>query len=229
MKQDDLVYDFQKIHCAGTSEKFIKKGQQIYVFELGQKFYYYIIKGFVRNYLITPCGHDLSLIIYRPGSLFSLTTFFSPEEKCFHYEAFSNVTLLKIPQEIFDNKIISDKETLRVLCGRYALGINRISQRLAQAYFSPAKNRVVSALCYFIELFGSKSGEKITFKLPLTHDDIASVAGLSRENTTRVLCELKRDKIIRLSYRHVLITNFTEFNNLNCKEKQSLNNLSFPN
>lgn len=229
MKVVDLVFDPQRFSCTNTSEVTYKKGQDIYVVEQGEGFYYYVKKGFVKKYIISACGHELSLIIYRPGSLFSLSTLFCPNENCFHYQAFSDTTLLKISHNVFIEKIFNDKDTLKVLCGRYTLGLNRVCQRLMQAYFSPAKNRVVSALCYFIKLFGTKNGNTIIFKLPLTHEDIAGIAGLSRENTTRVLRELKRDNIIELSYRHIIIKKFTEFNNLNCKERHSLNNLSFPN
>lgn len=225
MGQDELVYNLQLIKQASTSEKLYRRKQEIQISYNYQKTYNYVVSGFVRMYMTTSCGHELTLMIYRPGSLFSLMPFFNPLEHTFHFQAFSDVKLLIINEKDFYNKLFTDYQTLKVLCGRYTLGMNRLSQRLGQAYYSTAKSRVISAICYFIKLCGIRSTEDIKFSIPITHEDIAGIAGLTRENTSRILSKLKKEKIISMKYRYLAIIDINKFKDMACLDKKIINTL----
>ena len=49
--------------------------------------------------------------------------------------------------------------------------------------------------------------------IPLTHQDLADLAGLSRETITRILNELETEKVVKLRPRHVELVNLAKLKN----------------
>ena len=71
--------------------------------------------------------------------------------------------------------------------------VRRLSGRLQEALFVPAETRVLRRL---VELGDSYGGDGPTVVIPLTQDDIASLAGTSRPTANRVLKAAEDDGIL---------------------------------
>jgi CRP/FNR family transcriptional regulator len=69
-----------------------------------------------------------------------------------------------------------------------------------------AKEKVAATLFILTKRFGEKNGgESIVIKLPVTHQAIASLAGLSRETTSLEMKKLEREGVIARQNRHVIV------------------------
>jgi CRP-like cAMP-binding protein len=79
---------------------------------------------------------------------------------------------------------------------RLVYGLEGLAKRVEILNFENAQNRITSALSYLKKHFGTK--------LEFTHEDLASLTGLTRE---RVSIEMKRLKDLgKISYKRGVVT-----------------------
>jgi CRP-like cAMP-binding protein len=79
--------------------------------------------------------------------------------------------------------------------------LERMSALLADALFLDAEHRVARRLLDCRCSFGIEDAEP----LPLTQDDLAAMAGVSRPTANRVLRHLEDEGCVRLGRRHITI------------------------
>ncbi len=79
--------------------------------------------------------------------------------------------------------------------------LERMSALLADALFVDAEHRVARRLLDCRRSFGVDGPEP----LPLTQDDLAAMAGVSRPTANRVLRHLEDQGVVRLGRRHITI------------------------
>ncbi len=80
---------------------------------------------------------------------------------------------------------------------------NTVFKRLTFFYQKSVKARLAASLLFFAE----KIYESEEFVLSLSRQDLADYIGVSRENTVRVLGELKKEKIVEASGKNIKILN----------------------
>ncbi|MGH9011417.1 MAG: Crp/Fnr family transcriptional regulator [Acidimicrobiia bacterium] len=93
----------------------------------------------------------------------------------------------------------------RFIMGMLAAHLRRADTQLIEALFVPVERRLLRRLHYLCTVYDSGGAE---IEIPLTQDDLASLAGTSRATTNRVLRQLEDDKVVTLSRNrvHVLDT-----------------------
>jgi CRP-like cAMP-binding protein len=79
--------------------------------------------------------------------------------------------------------------------------LERMSMLLSDALFVDAEHRVARRLLDCRSSFGISGGEP----LPLTQDDLAAMAGVSRPTANRVLRHLEDQGVVHLGRRHITI------------------------
>jgi CRP-like cAMP-binding protein len=179
------------------------KGQQIIMSSDIPDDVFFIEEGYVRMYTISLNIHELTIHIFGPGAVFSLIACIGGVNNHFFYEAFTSAKLTVIPQEIFKRIIDEDPLLVKDINVRLLKGLAKLSLRLGQAYYSTASHKVISTLFYFGKVLGNIDNNRIFFQESIKHEDIANFAGLSRENTSRILKDLQKKGLIELKYRHV--------------------------
>jgi CRP/FNR family transcriptional regulator, cyclic AMP receptor protein len=83
--------------------------------------------------------------------------------------------------------------------------IQKLERRIQSLVFQDSRTRVVEFLREMAEEKGKKVGFEIMVKNYLTHKDIASLTGTSRQTVTTILNELKEKNIINFNRRQFLI------------------------
>ena len=66
-------------------------------------------------------------------------------------------------------------------------------------------HRVIAALILCAKRFGQNRGKKIVIDLPLTHQDIADLAAITRETASLAMGKLTRKGLISRAGRNILI------------------------
>jgi CRP-like cAMP-binding protein len=77
------------------------------------------------------------------------------------------------------------------------------SQALLEALYFPAETRVLRRLSRLAALYSSPS-------IPLTQDDLASLAGTTRQTVNRVLGQAQEDGLVQLSRGRITVTDPSE-------------------
>jgi CRP-like cAMP-binding protein len=97
----------------------------------------------------------------------------------------------------FDSFTRSNPEVYRHITALLARRLRDIDESLAAASFLPLKGRVARALLSLADAFGKDVGSgRILVHQKVSQSDLAAMAGIARENVSRILQEWTRGALI---------------------------------
>ncbi len=73
--------------------------------------------------------------------------------------------------------------------------------------FGNARNKVISIILICAERFGEQRKDGIFVKIPLTHQEIAKLIGVTRETVSIEMKKLQRRGLIDYKSKHILVKN----------------------
>lgn len=171
--------------------------------ELGKIFY--LKKGFVRLFSISPEGKELTFIIYQPGEFFPLIAALLPLSPYRYFvETMTPSEIIAIPRSSFSAFFIKNPDLLLDLAVEIMKRLDRMLRRMEHLVFANAYQKVASIFAILAERFGEREGKSIVIRVPLAHRDIASLVGIARETASLEIKKLEKKGII--SYRKRLFT-----------------------
>ena len=176
---------------------------------------YYLKKGYVKMNIVSIDGNELILNIHKPGSFFS--TFWAIGEKpnSYSFIAMDKVTIYKSPKEDFLVFLKENPEVLFDLTKRVLSGVDELVINITHLLAGSSENRVASALSIVTKRFGEKMKDgKILIKLNLTHQDIADMAGITRETASLAIGKLTKNKILKQQGRKFVIFDINKLDNI---------------
>jgi CRP-like cAMP-binding protein len=163
-----------------------------------------LTNGYVRQYIISTTGTELTLQILQPISYFPMVWAFNDTPNTYYYEALTPIEIGRAPRdqvlEFIKDKPELISELLSELLRRYEESLTRIEYLV----FSDAYRRVISVLLYIAQYFGKKSGNKIVVNHRFTHQDISSLVGVSRETVSIEMGKLAQRRLVEF-VEHAMI------------------------
>jgi len=167
---------------------------------------FYLKSGFVRLYLVSESGKELTLNIFKPGTYFSMIWALNNTPNIYFYESLTEVLLLKAPKAEVVEFVESNPSVLYDLAKRTLSGLDGMTRLMEALLTGNANQQIASVLLVLVRRFGKKDKANQTIiELPLTHRIIGTLAGLSRESTSLELEKLTKDKIISQKDHLILI------------------------
>lgn len=152
--------------------------------------------GYVRQYIISKTGMELTLQILQPISYFPVVWAFNNTPNTYYYEAITAVELGRAPRDQV-LEFIKDKpelifELMSEVLRRYEESLTRIEHLV----FSDAHRRVISVLLYIAKYFGKKNGKSISVDHRFTHQDISTLVGVARETVSIEMSKLAQRNLV---------------------------------
>ena len=124
----------------------------------------------------------------------------------YFFETMSSVEVLRAPKEKFLEFMEKEPTIVLELTKRVLSGLSGLLWVMEHLLFSSARTKVISVILICSKRFGTKNGNReIIIELPLTHQNIASLAGLTRETTSIELGKLSKEKIIAFKNRLLVV------------------------
>lgn len=155
-----------------------------------------IAKGSVKIIKHTKEGRAKTLAILKERDSFGEMAILTKEARSATVEALTHAETVTIPKEFFEEAIVKEPsislEIIRTLSERLA----RADRDIKNLALSGAKARVACVIMDFREAMDN---------VKFTHQDIAELAGLTRETTTRTLKQLESEKLIKYEGRKLKI------------------------
>ncbi len=177
----------------------------------------YVKSGFVRQYLVSRDGKEITVNILKPETYFPIIWALNNVGSIYFYESLTDVTLLKASKEDVVKQLESHPDLLYDLTKRTLSGLDGITRIMETLIAGNAYLQIVSVILVLAKRFGKPKGKnKIIITIPLTHRLIGTLAGLSRESTSLELEKLTKNKTITRKNRFILI------NDVKKLEKESL-------
>jgi CRP-like cAMP-binding protein len=192
-----------------------KKGDTIIQAEDDPSGVYFLLEGHVKMNSIFENGSELTLNIFKPGTFFPMTWVIGDLKNTYFFQAMDNVSVYKAPKKEVVDFIRENPDILYDLTKRILIGMDGLIYNTQHLLFTGAKERVVTALLISAKRFGKTNGNgHITIDLRLTHQDIANMAGLTRETTSNVISQLEKEGYITQGKHEFTINDIEALNDL---------------
>lgn len=171
-----------------------------------------LTKGYVRQYIISKNGYELTLHILKPVTYFPLVWAINGTPNVYYFEALTPVEVGRAPRDEVVN-FIKDKPTvifalLSDLIERYAETLTRMEHLV----FSDAYRRVVSILIYIAKHFGEERGKSVIVHHRFTQQDIATLVGVARETAGIEIARLEKKGLIEYVDHAMIFENMALLN-----------------
>jgi len=188
------------------------KGQSIILPGDENKFVYLIIEGHVKSYAIDENGNAIILNIYKPGNIFPISEVLAEKVNPFYFEVIDSCILRVVPTKDMINYLIDNKDALFDLTRRLSVGLEAFMIRTLYLIRSNAAQKIAAALVMLAKRFGvqDNGGKTLVISLPQTHDDIASLAGVSRETASIEIKKLEKLGVLSRKNKKTIIKDYTK-------------------
>lgn len=158
-------------------------------------------EGQVRLYRMNTQGKQFTVDVLTGGNIFGETSTLSLTDDQIFAEAMTDSYLCIIGKDDFEHFIEKNPKIALKF-------INILSNRLKEVYsfsekiaLSDVKHRLLYLLLKLSEESGKRNKEWQTINMKLTHADIATMIGSTRETSSAILSQLKKDGLLKKGLR----------------------------
>lgn len=196
----ELFHYFEK---AGSKVKYNPQ-DIIYMQEDDATNLYLITKGRVRVYLLSASGEEMTLEILDQGRIFGESSFIQNSSRPTNVTAITNVELISCQLDNLFPYLSESKELTLSLLQLMSQTCDYLSLQVKKAY---TYDRYAKVASFLLEQTQTDNPYKDIFSscLPYSHDEIASIVGLSRVTVTKVLNEFVDKGYIKIQYKKIYI------------------------
>jgi CRP/FNR family transcriptional regulator len=171
---------------------------------------FYIKTGYVRVYRISEQGEELTLTILKPKDFFPLHYGIATVSSQYYLEAITPLEVWKAPQERFLTFIKTNPEIFFEITAQILVRFDGVLSRMECLVFSCARVKVAAMLLACAKRFGLEQGSDRVIQVPLTHHDIATLVGITRETTSLEMKKLEKEGFVSRMGKLVVIRNYTK-------------------
>lgn len=157
---------------------------------------FYLEKGIVRSYWISPEGTEVTLNMFKPHTFFPISQAITPIKNLHFYQAVTPITYRRAPKELVVQLLQKEPPIVFDLLKRIYTGMEGVWMHIETLITGNAHTKLLMCLHILSLRFGQKEGNDIVIPFKLSESDISMYAGISRETASRKLQKLKEDGII---------------------------------
>ncbi|MCG8386017.1 MAG: Crp/Fnr family transcriptional regulator [Cytophagales bacterium] len=183
-----------------------KKNDFIYFPNEKAKHVYMIAEGRVKIGHYTEGGKEVVKAILGKGEVFGELALAGEEVRTDFAQSMDDDTSV-CPMGIDDMQelMADDKELSLKIYKLIGLRVRKLERKIESLVFKDARTRIIDFLKDAAAWKGKKVGFETMIPTKLTHKDIASLTGTSRQTVTTILNELKESNLINFDRRKILI------------------------
>jgi CRP/FNR family transcriptional regulator, cyclic AMP receptor protein len=196
----------QLFHAAPA--RHLKAGERL--FALGDPGHgcFLLEQGLLKATVASPLGEERIIAILGPGAIVGELSMIDGLPRSASVVAMRDCALRFVGREALQQRANTKPETYQLLLAILASRLRQVDEDLVATTFLTVKARVARALLKLAEYIGRPSSEgHIVFQDRITLADLAAMAGVARENASRVLSEWRRRKFVTGSSRCNCIIN----------------------
>jgi CRP/FNR family cyclic AMP-dependent transcriptional regulator len=158
---------------------------------------YRLDKGLLKVTVTSTTGEERIVAILGPGAIVGELAMIDRMPRSASVVALRDSVLRFISREAYEKRVLAYPETKQALLEILAFRLRQADEELAASTFLSVKARVARALLELAEFVGTPSGpQSIVLDEKISHADLAAMAGVARENASRVLSEWRRRNLV---------------------------------
>jgi len=160
-------------------------------------------RGRVAVRITTPLGEVATLRVRGPGEVIGeVALLHQSSRRTATVVALERTETLMLHRDAFAELRQNHPSVDEFLLALLADEVRRLSNLLVEALYVPAETRVLRRLSALTELYGEGGGAP---EIPLTQEDLASLAGTSRSTVNRVLGLIEKDGVVVVSRGRITV------------------------
>lgn len=165
-----------------------------------------LAEGRVKIGSFTEEGKQTILAFIEPGELFGELALMGAQEREEYAEAIEKSTILLIPKDAVQQLLVEHPSVSLGVTKLFGLRRQRVERRLKYLLFRSNRERLVHLLIELAEQYGKPVTDGVELRIKLSHQDLASIVGSTRETVTVVLGELQAEGQLKLGRRKITLT-----------------------
>ena len=190
-----------------------KKDDFIYFKDQSSENIYMVSSGRVKIGTYGPDGKEIVKAILTRGEVFGELALAGEEKRQDFAQAMDNDThVCSMTIQDLQNLMVDNKELNLKILKIVGFRLRKMERKIESLVFKDARTRIVDFLKEMAEEKGQKVGFEMMIKNHLTHKDIASLTGTSRQTVTTVMNELREKNLINFDRRRILIRDLEKLN-----------------
>lgn len=166
---------------------------------------YIVRSGIVKIYKVNDEGRELTLHFLTKDSLFGELAIVSPAPHDTAAEAYEDTLLLTIPKDEFMRVMMRNAPLAVELMKLVGDRRRQLENRVESLLFRSAHARLAALFLELAGPFGVRDGRGVIINLKLTHKEIASLIGATRETVSFAILDMRRDGLILTEGKRVIV------------------------
>jgi CRP-like cAMP-binding protein len=154
-------------------------------------------QGQIRLYKMNEQGKQFTIDILVDGNIFGETSSLSLTDDRVYAEAMVDSYLCVIGKEEFESFVEQKPKIALKLINILSTRLNELYNLSEKIALGDVKQRVIYLLLKLSEKTGKRKNEWQTIQLKLTHQDISTMVGSTRETISAILSQLKKEGLIK--------------------------------
>ncbi|NET31880.1 MAG: global nitrogen regulator NtcA [Cyanothece sp. SIO1E1] len=170
---------------------------------------YFLLRGAVKLSRVYEAGEEITVALLRENSVFGVLSLITGNrsDRFYHAVAFTPVELLSVPIEHVEKALKDNPDLSMLMLQGLSSRILQTEMMIETLAHRDMGSRLVSFLLILCRDFGIPGSEGITVDLKLSHQAIAEAIGSTRVTVTRLLGDLRQDKMISIHKKKITVHN----------------------
>jgi len=210
-----LFFDLSEKELGYIEEKMVSRryenGNYIFLEESEGEQCFFVAKGSVKVTRLSKDGREVILTMLNAGDFFGEMSLLDGESRSANVIALEETEVLTLNREDF-LVVLHDYPTIAIQLVKEMAGRLRKSDRqIASLSLSDAEKRITMCIIRFADDQGVIKNGKVSIPKTPIQQDIANMAGTSRETVSRALSILEKENLIERNGRELIILDYKKF------------------
>jgi CRP/FNR family transcriptional regulator/CRP/FNR family cyclic AMP-dependent transcriptional regulator len=215
LKTVSLFWDLDKTELGYISDKMVSKkfenGNLIFLEESEGKNLFFVVEGSVKVTRLSKDGREVILAMLNAGDFFGEMSLLDGEARSANVIALEKTEVLSLNRDDF-LVVLHDYPKIAIqLLKEMTSRLRKSDRQIVSLSLSDAEKRIALCIVRFADEQGViKNGQVTIPKIPI-QQDIANMAGTSRETVSRAMSLLTEEKYIERNGKKLKILNYKSF------------------
>ncbi len=196
--------DLAWLESKSTMKKF-KRGESVYMPKDSSDGILLVATGRVKICHMTPEGKQSILGFVDPGEIFGELALLDNGQRENSAQAAEKTTLVMIPRSELLSVVQKYPSIVLGVTKLIGMRRQRVERRLRNLLFRSNRDRLIHLLLELAEKYGQPGENGIQLQIRLSHQEMASIIGSTRETVTVVLGQLQSEKLLTIARRRILL------------------------
>ncbi|MGM0945507.1 MAG: Crp/Fnr family transcriptional regulator [Bacteroidota bacterium] len=182
-----------------------RKGQILYYEGTKPLGIFCINAGVVKVYKTASNGKEQIVHLAQKGDFLGYAALLGEENYTNSAMIVEDAKICFIPKEAFLNTLLSNTQFFKRVTKQLSHELGIMEGKLTDATQKSIRERLAFVLLHLASSYGVEGGDSKRIDLVLSREEIASIVGTATESIIRLLSEFKKDKLIELEGKKIII------------------------